>query len=347
MLRRYVPGIAGADDPLMWYEGSGASDRRWLLKDQQGSVIAVANPSGQALGINSYDAAGAPGQANLGRYQYTGQTWLPEIGVYNYKARLYSPTIGRFLQTDPIGYGDGPNWYAYTHGDPVNGSDPSGTTSGDGDDPCLANDCPQDSGGGGGDPGDSGGGDAPPSPPQPPQQPYCTGTLICGSNNQGPDPFTGGGCSGNCGGRWVYDGKGTAIAGLQYQTIDGAPASYNEDTTANFYTYVPNPSGAGLGTAGLAFSEGVMQVAANTRPTIQCFPRQANCTAFVYACLSQPKSYARQHQDSSSAELTCNQMSFQRRSPANDNPLLGDETVCVGSVCFTIHRNGLVSPPHP
>ena len=35
----------------------------------------------------------------------TGQQWLPELGMYHYKARIYSPTLGRFLQTDPIGYG--------------------------------------------------------------------------------------------------------------------------------------------------------------------------------------------------------------------------------------------------
>jgi RHS repeat-associated protein len=52
--------------------------------------------------------------------------WLPELGLYHYKARAYSPTLGRFLQTDPIGYNEGVNLYAYVGSDPVNGTDPTG-----------------------------------------------------------------------------------------------------------------------------------------------------------------------------------------------------------------------------
>jgi RHS repeat-associated protein len=82
--------------------------------------------NGNLLAANTYDQYGVPGTNNQGAFQYTGQLWLANAGLYYYKNRIYSPALGRFLQTDPIGYGDGPNWYNYVHGDPVNGSDPSG-----------------------------------------------------------------------------------------------------------------------------------------------------------------------------------------------------------------------------
>jgi len=112
----------GADEALVWYEGAGTSDRRFLIADERGSVVAWTGAAG--VTINSYDEYGQPGPSNSGRFGYTGQAWLPEAQLNHFKARAYLPALGRFAQTDPIGFGGGMNLHAYVGNDPVNFTDP-------------------------------------------------------------------------------------------------------------------------------------------------------------------------------------------------------------------------------
>jgi RHS repeat-associated protein len=117
------------------------------IVDSLGSVITLSNTSGNAVERYEYDVFGqctvhtgpgndgiwmtsddplATASAKGNPYLFTGRNYDSETGLYYYRARYYKPSIGRFLQTDPIGYADRLNLYAYCQNNPVMNTDPNG-----------------------------------------------------------------------------------------------------------------------------------------------------------------------------------------------------------------------------
>jgi RHS repeat-associated protein len=130
---RYVPGPA-IDKPIAMVTSGGT--KTFFHTNKQGSTIATSDTGGAlAEGPYTYDPYGncfSNGTAcsSIGEpYRFTGQRLDSETGCYYYRARIYCPSIGRFLQTDPVGYKADLNLYAYAGNDPTDKDDTLGLES--------------------------------------------------------------------------------------------------------------------------------------------------------------------------------------------------------------------------
>lgn len=135
-IARYVHG--GRTDELLTRTATAGTF--YYHHDALGSTIALTDASGNPVERYSYDVYGAPtfkdGSGNIvsssasgNCFLFTGREYLSGtyLNLYDYRNRFYSPELGRFLQTDPIGFRAGDiNIYRYVGNGPINGIDPMG-----------------------------------------------------------------------------------------------------------------------------------------------------------------------------------------------------------------------------
>jgi RHS repeat-associated protein len=108
--------------------------------DNLGSVLALVDENQQIVDQYAYGEYGETHSYNKDGVEvsldgtnlknifgYTGREIDSESSFYYYRARYYVPALGRFLSSDPIGFGGGDtNLYRYVGNNPIRYNDPSG-----------------------------------------------------------------------------------------------------------------------------------------------------------------------------------------------------------------------------
>ena len=121
----------------------------YYLPDQMGNVRFLLDASGAVVAKYNYDAYGQPylivdprtgnhldpttdPTIKGNRFMYGGREYFSRLGLYDMRNRVYDPQMGRFYQTDPIGFeGDASNLYRFSGNNPLLGGDPSGLQTDD------------------------------------------------------------------------------------------------------------------------------------------------------------------------------------------------------------------------
>jgi RHS repeat-associated protein len=105
------------------------------IEDLSGSAVATVADDVAATGPQSYGESTEFGISRSGAATQKPYGWLARYklssddlgGIVLMNARMYNPATGRFLSVDPISGGSA-NAYDYCNQDPINHSDPSGST---------------------------------------------------------------------------------------------------------------------------------------------------------------------------------------------------------------------------
>lgn len=90
------------------------------IHDHRGAVVALLDTQGKVYETIRYTAFGEE-IAGKGKcpWRFASKRVDPETGYYYFGRRYYNPGLGRWITTDPNGFGDGPNLYAYVKNCPA------------------------------------------------------------------------------------------------------------------------------------------------------------------------------------------------------------------------------------
>ena len=126
---------AGGYSPFMKLDANG--NPVYYLTDGMGSVIGMADQSGQSVAKYSYDSfgnirnrSGSLADTTGGDFRFQGQWLESATGIYHFRARDYDSRTGTFLSRDPVDPNEqqpeSMNSYQAMYNNPYIYSDPSG-----------------------------------------------------------------------------------------------------------------------------------------------------------------------------------------------------------------------------
>jgi RHS repeat-associated protein len=123
-----LQGMGGIGGLLARTDSSGSC---FYHSDGNGNITALIDVNGNIVARYEYDAYGRligmwGRLAAVNVYRFSSKEYNAVTGLYYYGYRFYDPILQRWLNSDPLGFADGPNAYIFVRNGPVMFFDPYG-----------------------------------------------------------------------------------------------------------------------------------------------------------------------------------------------------------------------------